>query len=212
MRKQISMKQRPIGTAGLLLIWAALIYACNGSGTDHPVSAETGKTENDYRAIGKNAATQAQSVLAKNLVTAIQKAGTEYAIEFCNTTAIHLTDSMAHSLNAGIRRVTDKPRNAGNQANENERAYIQVLKDKLNKGDSLVAKMTAMNGKMVGYYPIVTNAMCLQCHGNKDTDIRSATYEKIKKLYPADKATGYRENEVRGLWVVEMEKDKNQPR
>ena len=98
----------------------------------------------------------------------------------------------------------------GNQANENERAYIRVLKDKMQKGDNLVAKMTAMNGKMVGYYPIVTNAMCLQCHGNKDTDITSATYEKIKKLYPSDKATGYRENEVRGLWVVEMEKDKNQ--
>ena len=211
MRKQISMKQKPIVITGLLFLSAALIYACNGPGADHTVSTETGKTENDYRATGKNAATQAQSVLAKNLVNAIQKAGTEYAIEFCNTTAIHLTDSMAHSLNAGIRRVTDKPRNPRNQANENERTYIRVLKDKMNKGDSLVAKMTAMNGKMVGYYPILTNAMCLQCHGNKDTDIRSATYEKIKKLYPADKATGYRENEVRGLWVVEMEKDKKRP-
>ena len=204
------MKQKSFVIAGVLFLSIAFIHACNGSGADHPVDAETGKTENDYRAIGKNAATQAQSVLAKNLVNAIQKAGTEYAIEFCNTTAIHLTDSMAHSLNAGIRRVTDKPRNPRNQANENERTYIRVLKDKMNKGDSLVAKMTAMNGKMVGYYPIVTNAMCLQCHGNKDTDITSATYEKIKKLYPSDKATGYRENEVRGLWVVEMEKDKNQ--
>ncbi len=40
----------------------------------------------------------------------------------------------------------------------------------------------------------------------KGIDISSSTYKTISKLYPEDKATGYGENEVRGLFVVEMTK------
>ena len=59
---------------------------------------------------------------------------------------------------------------------------------------------------MIGYYPIVTKAMCLQCHGKKDINISSTTYATIRKLYPSDKAIGYGENELRGLWAIEMVK------
>ncbi len=45
----------------------------------------------------------------------------------------------------------------------------------------------------------------MQCHGDPETDILPETYTKIKELYPEDKAIGYIENELRGIWVVEME-------
>ena len=60
--------------------------------------------------------------------------------------------------------------------------------------------------KMVGYYPIETNKMCLQCHGLPNTQILPATLTKLKHLYPTDKAIGYGENELRGIWVIEMNK------
>ena len=41
--------------------------------------------------------------------------------------------------------------------------------------------------------------MCLQCHGEKGKNIQPKTLEKIAQLYPNDLATGYKENEVRGL-------------
>ena len=66
-----------------------------------------------------------------------------------------------------------------------------------------------INGKMVGYYPIVTNALCVKCHGNKDIDIEQPTFRKIKALYPSDKALGYSVNELRGMWKVEMNKKEN---
>jgi Protein of unknown function (DUF3365) len=59
---------------------------------------------------------------------------------------------------------------------------------------------------MTGYYPILTNAMCLQCHGKPNVDISITTLDKIHALYPDDRATGYVVNELRGLWVVEMDK------
>jgi hypothetical protein len=48
--------------------------------------------------------------------------------------------------------------------------------------------------------------MCLQCHGIPNNQILPTTLSKIKELYPTDKATGYGENELRGIWVIEMDK------
>jgi hypothetical protein len=55
------------------------------------------------------------------------------------------------------------------------------------------------------YYPIVTNTMCLQCHGKKDA-LQPELLRKLANLYPADQAVGYAENEVRGIWSVRMKK------
>ena len=56
------------------------------------------------------------------------------------------------------------------------------------------------------YYPIITNDMCLQCHGKMGSTMTQQTYTKIKSVYAEDKAIGYSENELRGIWVVEMDK------
>lgn len=201
------------------ILVALMLNSCNNSNTKKQANKEdaslqdglrdTAILETDYLVLGKSIATETQAVLAKNLMGAINKGGTEYALGFCNTNAITLTDSMAHALNAGIKRVSDKPRNAGNQANEIELAYIQVLKDKMARGEQPEAKMNEIEGKMVGFYPIVTNQMCLQCHGKAELHIKAATLQKINKLYPADKATGYADKELRGLWVIEMDRKLN---
>lgn len=149
-----------------------------------------------------------QSVLAKNLLEAINKDGAPYALEFCNVRAYPLTDSMARVHHTVIKRVTDKARNPANKANTKEMSHIAVLKSNLAKGDNLSPTLTDQDGKMVAYYPILTNAMCLQCHGQPNVDISMATLDKIKTLYPDDQATGYNVNELRGLWVVEIVKHK----
>jgi len=41
----------------------------------------------------------------------------------------------------------------------------------------------------------------LQCHG-KIESIDPKVLDKIKWLYPGDLATGYNENEVRGVWSI----------
>ena len=56
------------------------------------------------------------------------------------------------------------------------------------------------------YYPIKTNSMCLQCHGKPNSNIKSNTLNKIKNLYPNDLATGYNENEIRGIWSITFNK------
>ena len=49
---------------------------------------------------------------------------------------------------------------------------------------------------------VISNPLCLQCHGAPDQDIAPATLTAIRKLYPDDKATGYKAGELRGLWSI----------
>ena len=86
-------------------------------------------------------------------------------------------------------------------------AQNKFFKETLSKGEQPKPVMMEINGKMVGHYAIITNKMCLQCHGTINKEILPQTYSRINTLYPDDKATGYAENQVRGLWVIEMEKN-----
>lgn len=160
-----------------------------------------------YQEKGLKYAMATKAVLGKNLLNAIKTRGTENAVEFCNTKAIHLTDSMANDLKIkNIKRVSDLNRNPNNAANETELKYIVSTKTKLKNGEKPTPQVQELADKVIAYYPIVTNEMCLQCHGKKEKEINLKTQKRINLLYPEDKAVGYGENELRGIWVVEMEK------
>jgi nitrate reductase cytochrome c-type subunit len=175
------------------------------SNTQNEVSTEESETI-DYISVGKNHVIEAKSALSKNLIDAINYGGAEYAIGFCNSKALIITDSMSRLTGTQIKRVTDKPRNPNNSANETEMSFIKELKAAQVNGQALNPKLQELMGKMIAYYPIEINSMCLQCHGIKETDIKGVVMTKLNSLYPNDMATGYRENNIRGIWVVEMEK------
>ena len=200
---------------GLGFLLAMILYACDSKNSSQESTTEEsakidakddGVIQTNYLEEGKIIATSSQGVLGKNLMNAIKSGGTKYAVEFCNVEAIPLTDSMAHVLGASVKRVTDKTRNKENQANEEELSLIKNMKKELKDDNTPKPQLVEINGKMVGYYAIVTNEMCIKCHGDKNRDIEPATYKKIKALYPSDKATDYSVNELRGMWVVEMDK------
>lgn len=159
-----------------------------------------------YLEKGKNIAMSTKSVLGKNLLGAIQSSGPEGAVTFCNERALPLTDSMSAEQNVSIRRVSDRPRNPGNKAEGHAAEYILNTKLLLASDAEVKPAIREIDNKMVGYYPIMTNAMCLQCHGNPASDINANTLATIDKAYPNDEAKGYGEDELRGIWIIEMEK------
>jgi nitrate reductase cytochrome c-type subunit len=146
-----------------------------------------------------------KSVLGKNLKGKIKSEGTDGALTFCNVKALHLTDSMAAEFGVSIKRVSDKNRNPNNAANAYELEIIESFKRYLEDGKEIVPTTVEGDELVTGYYPILTNQMCMQCHGSQD-EIKSSTAQLIKEKYPMDKATGYGINELRGIWVVEMQK------
>lgn len=156
---------------------------------------------------GSQLAMATKSVLGKNLLNAINSSGTEAALIFCNTRAIPLTDSMSTALGARIRRVSDQARNPGNRAEDDELAYIRQAKEQLRNGQEPKPELRMLDEVAVGYYPITTNKMCLQCHGQPDKDISETTLRAINRLYPEDQGVGYGENALRGIFVVEMKRN-----
>lgn len=151
---------------------------------------------------GKMIAQSTQKVLGKNLMLNIQKNGPVGAVEFCNEKAYPLTDSMAIVHHAKIKRVTDKPRNINNKASDKELEYIEFFKSKINNNESYEPIVTNENGKTHFYSPIVTNTMCLNCHGVPKTNIDPKVTQLLNDKYPYDEAIGYKENEVRGIWSI----------
>lgn len=140
-------------------------------------------------------ATATKKLLMKNVGEQMQKGGPESALEFCNIEAMPLTKSMSDKHGLVISRVSDKRRNPKNIANAEELKLIEQYKKQLLAGEILKPVQTETHY----YEPLVTNAMCLQCHGEPGKNIQPKVAAKIAELYPNDLATGYKENEVRGL-------------
>jgi cytochrome c2 len=154
---------------------------------------------------GQELAMSTKRILGKNLMAALNEGGAVHAVDFCNTKAIHFTDSMSTAFNARIQRVSDRPRNPNNRANNVELAAIAQFKEQLKEGGQAKPVVSQEGDGYRFYGPITTNAMCLQCHGNIDNDISPETTQKIKERYPKDEATGYGLNEVRGIWSIYFE-------
>lgn len=166
---------------------------------------QNGQNQN-YADIGLEYALSTKAQLGKNLMGTIQKKGTVEAVKFCNERAYPLTDSMARVHNAKIKRVSDKPRNQDNRANVKELAHILTFKKQVQDNKEINPIVEFQGDEVNFYYPIITNSMCLQCHGKQNGDIQPQTLQTLSKLYPEDEATGYDVNQVRGIWSITFNK------
>ena len=160
----------------------------------------------DYLGDGKEVAMSAKAALGSNLKQAINAGGTVSAIDFCQANAIPITGHSAEQHDVLLKRVSDLPRNPANAASPLELEYIAASKAALAAGREPAPRLQDIDGRRVGYYPIVTNGMCLQCHGTPGQELQADTAAALKALYPEDQATGYGVNQLRGVFVVSMEK------
>lgn len=154
---------------------------------------------------GKAMAIATKKELGKNLMKAISERGTVGAVEFCNIKALPITAEKEKEFNATIKRASDKPRNPANKANDRESQVISSFKETLAKGEKPEAVVDKNGDKFEFYYPITTNDMCLQCHGEVGETLTDETYKTIKLKYPEDLAVGYDVNQVRGIWHITFE-------
>ncbi len=168
--------------------------------------AHQGKVSNDtvekYKKLGQKYASRTKAALGKKLIRAINEKGPDGAVGFCNINALPLTDSLSLTQGSKIWRVTDKPRNPLNKANEKELSFIADFKKMLASGYPVEPILDTTDGQIDFYYPITTNAMCLQCHGVPEEQIATSTLSVLDHLYPMDMARNYHENEIRGIWAI----------
>ncbi len=171
----------------------------------HKQQAEVNYQDLLYDERGLKYALTTKAVLGKNLMGTIQKKGTIEALAFCNEQAYPLTDSMSVVHNANIKRVSDKPRNPNNKANSIELDYINTFKKQLANQEEISPIVKEDTDQVHVYYPIITNIMCLQCHGKPNENIKPEIIKKLTLLYPEDQAIGYTTDQVRGIWSISFD-------
>ncbi|MEJ2583509.1 MAG: DUF3365 domain-containing protein [Robiginitalea sp.] len=197
----------------VLFVAPFVFFACKGDGarkaqgvTEPDTQTEIGEGQlhsaDAYREKGMEYAMAVQAALGKTLQRKIKEEGTQGAIEFCNLKALAITDSLSQELGANISRITDRPRNPQNRAAAEEMKFISNFRSELSTRQTPEALIVRQENRTNFYYPIVTNQLCLQCHGTRENKITPEVYSKLQELYPEDQAVGYSSDQLRGLWKV----------
>jgi hypothetical protein len=152
---------------------------------------------------GNSIAQKAGLSLQKALKAAINEGGLEYAIQFCNVEALPITDSVSESESVEIKRLAKKYRNTLNKTDSVEsEIYKTYILDWLSGKPLKPSIMADENHHPVYYNPIYVGALCLNCHGEVGTNINPDLAATISKLYPDDKATNFKQGQLRGMWAI----------
>ena len=157
---------------------------------------------------GRAVAAQAFGLLSSNLLQAIEQHGVSNALPYCSAQAIPLTALVAKTNDVTLRRISHKARNPANLADEAEQALLTRLQADLNAGRSLQPTVVGTGPETVTFYApiVIPNALCLKCHGQPEDDIALENLLTIRKLYPADAATGFKLGDLRGLWRIDFKR------
>ncbi|MDP2238501.1 MAG: DUF3365 domain-containing protein [Bacteroidales bacterium] len=165
---------------------------------------------NLYREQGRFIVKSSFQALSTQLTGAIQTGGVPYAVSFCNIEAVPIMDSMTAEFNVNIKRVSEKNRNPENSPDAFEQMILDLFDQNLkNSGKVNDTVLLDANNTLVYAAPILMAQPCLQCHGVIGTDISDKNNSIIKKLYPADKASGFAQGDLRGIWRIRFEQIEN---
>lgn len=133
---------------------------------------------------------QLMSTLSESLL----EDGAAVSIRVCKEEAPRIADSLSHELGVRMGRTAVRLRNPDNRAPEwAEPLLIDEPGDPRTSASS--------KGRLGVTYPIRLKGACTICHGQPD-EIPEDVGFALAKHYPSDRATGFKEGDLRGwLWV-----------
>lgn len=143
--------------------------------------------------------------LKGELMAAMQSGGPVTAIEVCKVRAPAIAEAVSREHDLDVHRVSLKNRNPANAPNAWQREVLLQFEQRRAAGEdpaSLVWQDTVdtpEGGEFRLMKAIPTAGLCLGCHGEA---VAEPVAEKIAALYPDDRATGFREGDIRGAFVV----------
>lgn len=160
---------------------------------------------NFFMSKAESIAIETFTTLSGNLKQAIQVGGVPYAIQFCQTAAMPLTDSLSQKHGVTVKRTSMQLRNPLNAPDAHETKALMRFDSLLQAGDLPEPYLELIGLDTVAFYGgIFTQPSCLQCHGQLNVDLTEENYALINSLYPDDQATGYLSGTWRGIWSIRM--------
>lgn len=160
---------------------------------------------NTEAAAAKEAIKGLATALQAELKGAMQTGGPVAAIGICKTQAIPITQKTAIEQDMLLSRVSLKNRNPANLPNDWQTTVLEEFEQQKAAGkeigDLVWSETVNVGGEKEFRFmqAIPTGAVCLSCHG---TNLSPEVSLVLTDLYPEDRATGYREGDIRGAFVV----------
>jgi hypothetical protein len=137
------------------------------------------------------------------LTAVMSDEGPVKAIEVCRTDAPRLAGEVGEKYGLNIGRTSYKLRNPDNAPHEWARPYVD-------RGVAEPQFVALPNDRLGALLPIRLKAKCLLCHG-PEQDISQDIRTALAEHYPDDQATGFREDDLRGWFWVEVPADVQPP-
>lgn len=176
-----------------------IAFACNNTVNNQQKLADN--TRDSLQKIAGTIISKTFDTLKATLTRTIADSGLEKAISICNTNAAILEKTYSNQ-DISLRRVSTKFRNNNNAPDVLEAEWLRSYAS----GDSISltgkTHIDASKNEFHFYKPIIVAPLCLSCHGTPQKDIPDEVFSKINLLYPNDKATGYKKDDLRGIWHV----------
>ncbi|PWQ96599.1 Tll0287-like domain-containing protein [Leucothrix pacifica] len=208
----------------LLISLSALLVSCGGgdkqaTDTASPAKVADGtqqevkqswQSEHDKAALIEQAKLAVQALggtLKGELQSAMKSGGPVNAMDVCNTKAPEIAKSVSADKNMAVSRVSLQNRNpVMGKANDWQDTVLNEFETRKASGekpDTLayanIVKTSDGHEEFRFMKAIPTGSLCLTCHGS---ELKPEVSAKLNELYPDDKATGFKEGDLRGAFVV----------
>lgn len=191
----------------LLLLASLLLFSC-GRQADNRQSADAVIDTAAVLNEGSKITQAAFQTLSANLQQALDEGGVDHALQFCTVEALPLTDSLSTHFGVTLRRASHKPRNPANRADSLEFTSIQEYLRQIEQSQELTPNIYTTENNIIYHAPIrIPGQLCLNCHGRPGSDISEMNLKVINQLYPSDRATGFKQGDLRGIWSIRFPND-----
>lgn len=153
----------------------------------------------------KHAIRRFTSVLKHTLKKEMNKGSVSNAIAACHSGTEKINKQLSAQSGWNITRTALKFRSPKNVPDEWEEKVLQNFEKSKRAGASIkqleFSEIIKKDTQFVFRYmkAIPTSGLCLNCHGEK---LSVAVKDKLKQLYPEDKAIGFKEGDIRGAFSI----------
>jgi hypothetical protein len=185
-----------------------LIVTCIGAGVvlAQGIAHKPAEPIERARRAAAGLADQIRGLLSEEL----KKGSFAGAVEACSSKAQIATRAFAAREGIAIRRVSLKYRNPAGAPDAWETLRLRELEEQKKNGAmpaEVSEEMTVKGRKTLRYLkPIAIQPMCLTCHGS-DEQIPADVKSILISRYKSDKATAYRNGDLRGAISVSVPLD-----
>ena len=140
--------------------------------------------------------------LMQALTSALEEGGPTRAVEVCRDLAPKIAERLSAESGAKVGRTSLKVRRESNAPEAWQREVLESFERRKAAGENLATVEhfeTTADGGARYMKPIVTQPLCVVCHGPSIApEVRAA----LEKHYPNDTATGFDVGDIRGAFSV----------